>query len=251
VVHIARRVGHGRLPAKIRGEPGTGAGMHHVLAGSQIRLTYLQDRRALRRIDWSTVFDDLTDAGTPMNQWHWCDLDGLTHVVLAIDRVTGRHAGVLGLTERATTLEPWLLVEFAMVRPKESDTLARAMLAHVLARIVCLDGKPAAIAAARANQTALRDLGLNIRSAALHPPAEGNVIGFRVARLARQIGGGRMVLDLRPVAEMSLLRDLRGLHGVRPERRTLPADQELMEKPARSGGATRRPRNTTRTGRSG
>ncbi len=225
--------------------------MHHLLAGSQIRLTYLQDRRALRRIDWRTVFDDLTDAGAPMNHWRWCDLDGLTHVVLATDRLTGRHVGVLGLTERATPLEPWLLVEFAMVRPKESGMLPRAMLAHVLARIVCLDGKPAAVAAAHADQAALRDLGLNIRSATLHPPVEGNVIGFRVARLARQIGGDRTVLDLRPVSEISLLRDLRGLHGVRPERRKLPADQEFMEKPARGGGATRRPRNTTRTGRSG
>jgi hypothetical protein len=144
-----------------------------------------------------------------------------------------------------------LLVEFIMVRPNEGGTLPRAMLAHVLARIVCLDGKPAAIAAAPANQTVLRDLGLNIRSAALHPPTEGNVIVFRAAWLARQIGGGRTMLDLRPVAELSLLRDLRGLHGVRPERRHLAADQAFMEKPARSGGATRRPRNTTRTGRSG
>ena len=226
--------------------------MHHLLAGSQIRLTYLQDRRALTQIDWPAVFDDLTDAGTPINHWQWCDLDGLTHVVLAIDRVTGRHAGVLGLTERATPLEPWLLIDLALVRPKDSGgTLPRAMLAHILARIVCLDGKPAAIAATRTSQTLLRDLGLNIRSAAVHPPAEGNVIGLRVARLARQIGVGRTVLDLRPVSETSLLRDLRGLHGVRPERMKVLADQELMEKPARGGGATRRPRNTTHTGRSG
>jgi hypothetical protein len=239
------------LQGKIREEPGRGAGMHHLLAGSQIRLTYLQDWHALRRIDWRTVFDDLTDAGASMNHWRWCELGGLTHVVLATDRVTGRHVGVLALTERATALERWLLVEFAMVQPKEKGMLPRAMLAHILARIVCLDGKPAAIAAAHADQTALRDLGLNIRSAAVHPPAEGNVIDFRVARLARQIGGGRMVLDLRPVAEMSLLRDLRGLHGGRRERRKLPMDQGLTEKAARSGGATRRPRNTTRTGRSG
>jgi hypothetical protein len=226
--------------------------MHHLLAGSQIRLTYVQDRRALTQIDWPAVFDDLTDAGTPINHWYWCDLDGLTHIVLATDRGTGRYIGVLGIAERATPLEPWLSVEFAMVRPKDSGgTLARAMLAHVLARIVCLDGKPAAIAASRANQSAVRDLSLNIRAAALHPPAEGNVISLWAAHLARQIGGDRTVLDLRSVSEASLLRDLRGMHGVRRERVKSLVAEVLMEKPARSGGATRRPRITTHTGRSG
>ena len=231
--------------------------MHHLLAGSQIRLTYLQDRRALRQIDWPIVLDDLTDAGTLVNHWQWCVRDDLTHVVLATDRATGLHAGVLGLTERATPLEPWLQIEFSLVRPQDSaGTLARAMLAHVLARIVCLDGKPVAIAAPRSNQSALRDLSLNIRSAALHPPAEGNVIGLRAARLARQLGDDRTVLDLRAVSEISLLRDLRSLHGVRAERlksprNQHPADEEPTAKLARSGGATRRPKKATHTGRTG
>jgi hypothetical protein len=228
--------------------------MQHSLAGTQIRLTYLQDRRVLRQINWPAVFENLADAGTPLNRQQWCDLDALTHVVLAVDRVTGRYAGALGLTERATPLEPWLLIEFALARPNESETLCRAMLAHVLARIVCLDGKPVAIAAARANRTALRDLGLNIRFAALHPPADGNVISFRSARLAREIGGDKMVLDLRPVSEASLLRDLRSLHGVRAERLKLLAPpgtrHDIMAKPARNAAATRRPRKATHTGRS-
>jgi hypothetical protein len=225
--------------------------MQHLLAGSGIKLTYLQDRRALTQINWSVVFDDLTAAGTPAN-WQWCDLNDLSHVVLATDRVTDRHVGVLGLTERATPLEPWLQLEFAIVRPGDSGrTLTRAMLAHVLARIVCLDGKPAAIATSRANQTALHDLSPHLRHTALHPPGSGNVIELRTARLGHQIGGGRTVLDLRPASELILLRDLRKLHGVRPERLKLHVSDSVMEKPARLGGATRRPRKTTRTGRNG
>ena len=234
--------------------------MQHLLAGSKIKLTYLQDRRALTQINWPAVFDDLTEAGAPMRRptshWQWCDLSSLSHVVLATDRETDRHAGVLGLTERATPLEPWLQVEFAIERPGDSgSSLTRAMLAHVLARIVCLDGKPAAIASARCNQAALHDLSPHLRYTALYPPDGGpggsNVIELRTARLARQIGGGRTVLDLRPVSEAILLRDLRRLHGVRPERLKLHVAEAIMEKPARPGGATRRPRKTTRTGRSG
>jgi hypothetical protein len=226
--------------------------MQHLLAGSGIKLTYLQDRRALTQINWSAVFDDLTAAGTPMSHWQWYDLSGLSHVVLATDRVTDRHAGVLGLTRQAKPPEPWLQFEFATVRPGDSGgTLIRAMLAHVLARIVCLDGKPAAIASSRANQTALYDLSPHLRHTALYPPAGGNVVELPAARLARQIGGGRTVLDLRPVSEAILLRDLRSLHGVRPERLKLHVAETVMEKSARLGGATRRPRKTTRTGRNG
>jgi hypothetical protein len=227
--------------------------MHHFLAGTHIRLTYLQDRRALAGIDWPAVFDDLADAGTPLNHWRWCDLNGLTHVVLATDRDTGQYAGVLGLAERVTALEPWLLIENVLARPGESSaTLPCAMLANALARIVCLDGKPIAIAASRANRKALCGLSLNIRSAALYPPAGGNVVALQSAKLGRQIGLGHTVLDLRPVSEVSLLRDLRGLHGIRPDRlKSLSALRPPMAKPARTGGATRRPRKATPTGRTG
>ena len=75
--------------------------MNYLLAGSPIKLTYLQDRRALGAIDWPAVFDDLTDAGLPLSHWQWCDVDALTHVVLAVDRITGRYAGVLGMIERS------------------------------------------------------------------------------------------------------------------------------------------------------
>ena len=97
---------------------------------------------------------------------------------------------------------------------------------------------------------ALTDLGRNIRSATMHPPADGNVIALRTARLAHQIGVGRMVLDLRSISETSLLRDLRGLHGVRRER-PKSAPDSAMAKPARSAAATRRPRKATHTGRTG
>jgi hypothetical protein len=64
------------------------------------------------------------------------------------------------------------------------------------------------------------------------------------------------VLDLRGAAEASLLRDLRSLHGGRPERldrrlrKSEPAPG-LTAKPARSAAATRRPRKATHTGRIG
>jgi len=230
--------------------------MHHLLAGSRIRLTYLQDRRALAGIDWPAVLDDLIEAGAPPFCCGWNDLDNLTHVVLATDRASGRYAGMLGLSERITSLEPYLLIKAAMVRPGEKGVLLRrAMLAHILARIVCLDGKPVALAAPRGDRSldaALRDLGMNIGAAEMYPPADGNVIAFRTACLARRIGDGTL-LDLRPVSEAPLLRDLRGMHRARPEQvkpragKAKPATP--IAKPARSAAATRRPKKATRTGR--
>jgi hypothetical protein len=220
--------------------------MEHLLAGSRIRLTYLQDRRALAKINWPGVYEDLADAGTLMNYSRWCDLDALTHVVLATDRMTGRYAGVLGVTRRTTAEEPWLLVEIALARPGETDTmLSRALLAHILVRIVCLDGKPVAIAAPRVSQGGMLDLYQSIQSAVLHPPLEGNVISLQAGRLGREIGAGALVLDLRRVSEASLLRDMRELHGLRPGRSVVTGKQ------ARSVGATRRPRKATHTGRTG
>ncbi len=226
--------------------------MNYLLAGSQIKLTYLQDRRALRDIDWPAIFDHLTDAGLPLSHWQWCDLEALTHVVLAVDRTTGRYAGVLGLAERTTPVDSWLMIELAMVRPKDSGgTLPRAMLAHVLARVVCLDGKPLAMAAAQSGRATLIELSLNIRSAALHPPVDGNVIALRAAGLARQIGIGRSVLDLQAVSEGSLLRDLRGLHGIRAMGKKIVLSERSMARLARNAAATRRPRKATHTGRTG
>ena len=126
-------------------------------------------------------------------------------------------------------------------------SLSRALLAHILARIVCLDGKPVALGAPRAGQAGMLDLYQAIQVAEVHPPLEGNVISLHTGRLAREVGAGAMVLDLRPVSEASLLRDLRDLHGLRPERIRSVA----MGKQARSVGATRRPRKATHTGRTG
>jgi hypothetical protein len=226
--------------------------MHYLLAGSQIKLTYLQDRRALRGICWPAIFDDLTDAGLPLSHWQWCDLDALTHVVLAFDRNTSSYAGVLGLIEQTQPVNSWLMIELALVRPNASDgTLPRAMLAHVLARAVCLDGKPLAIASGQAGRTALAELSRHIGSAALHPPADDNVIALGAAGLARQIGAGRSVLDLRDVSEGSLLRDLRGLHGTRAMGKKAALSERTMARLARNAAATRRPRKATRTGRTG
>jgi hypothetical protein len=226
--------------------------MHYLLAGSQIKLTYLQDRRALRGINWPAVFDDLTDAGLPLSHWQWCDLDALTHVVLAVDRNTDGYAGVLGLTERTAPVDSWLMIELALVRPSDSDgTLPRAMLAHVLARAVCLDGKPLAMVAARTGRATLIELSRNIRNAALHPPADGNVIALGAAGLSRQIGSGRSVLDLREVSEATLLRDLRGLHGIRAMGKKVTLSERSMARLARNAAATRRPRKATHTGRTG
>jgi hypothetical protein len=227
--------------------------MHHLLAKTQIRLTYLQDRRVLAEIDWPSVFDDLADSGAPLNQWRWCDLESLTHVVLAVDRDTKQYVGVLGLTEKTIGREAWLQVETVIVRPTDSSALPCAMLAHVLARVVCLDGKPIAIGGSNANRTTLCVLSRNIPAASLYPPTDTNVVAFEAAKLGRRIGVGHTVLDLRAISEALLLRDLRGLHGIRPDRlKSLVAQRpakRLKAKSAKNGGATRRPRKATRTGR--
>jgi hypothetical protein len=129
------------------------------------------------------------------------------------------------------------------------------MLAHALARIVCLDGKPVAIASPHRGgmEPALRDLGAQIGFAGFHPPAGGNVIEFASASLARRIGSGGTVLDLRPVREASLLDDLRAMHRVRPRRVRRAACEPAaiaapMSEAAMHGVAKKRPGRATRTG---
>ena len=217
--------------------------MDHLLIGTDIRLTYLQDRRALSAIDWPTVLDDLTDAGAMPPRFLWCDLDALTHVVLATERGTGRHVGIFGLVRLAGSLKA-----DCVVTPPGSagPALSQAMLAYLLARIVRLDGKPEAVVSRRGNiasEQAVRLLGAAMAGIAMHPPASGNVITLRTAHLARQTGPGTVVMDLRGVPQTALLRDLRRLHRVRVE---VP---RVRAKAARTGGATRRPRTATRTGK--
>ena len=229
--------------------------MDHLLAGTEVKLTYLQDRRALERIEWADIFDDLIDAGAPPNRCQWSNLDALTHVVVATDRSTGHYLGVLGLTRRETDVETYLLIDAAMARPGDDGALLRAMLAHILTRIVCLDGKPVAVAASRherALEPLVRSLGLAIAGATLYPPENPAIVPFAAAVLARRIGHGNAVLDLRPTAETGLLRDLRRLHrsGLEPHK-IRAVGSPVTDKPARIGGATRRPRTATRTGRSG
>lgn len=230
-----------------------GEKMDHLLAGTEIALTYLQDRRALDGIDWADVFDDLIDAGAAPNRCQWSDLDALTHVVLATSRSSGCYLGLLGLVKRETANETYLSIDAAMSRPGDDGALMGAMLAHVLARIVCLDGKPVAISTSRHErmlEPLLRRTGLAISGAVLHPPENPAVIPFATAVLARRIGQIGAMLDLRPVTETGLLRDLRRLHRVGPEfRKALAAP--IAELPATPAGATRRPRTATRTGRSG
>jgi hypothetical protein len=227
--------------------------MDHLLAGTEIRLTYLQDRRALVAIDWPTIFDDLIDAGAPPNRCLWCDLDRLTHVVLATDRATGQYAGMLGLVERRADGDSYLLIDAAMTRPGPiALNLATAMLAHALARVASLDGKPAALASALGDRvigSSLIVLGRNIRSATPFPPSEGNIVALSTARLARRIGPGGIVLDLRDVADASLLRDLRALHRVRPIGVKSGPKRMSPPRPASSGDATPHPRKATRTGK--
>ena len=240
--------------------------MDHVLAGSGIRLTYLQDQRAIKRIHWPTVFNDLIDAGAPPNRCQWCDLASLTHVVLATDRSTGCHVGLLGFVEREIQSDPWLWAEGAMVGPgMGGQLLLRAMTAHLLARVVSLDGKPLALGASSADpaiEAALRDVGHKIHAAIQHPPAEGNVVALGTARLARDMGASGLVIDLRETAESTLLRDLRSMHRVRvertPKRVAATAASKVAKaggakrpsvKPARSASPTRRPKTAIRTGK--
>jgi len=195
--------------------------MHHLLARSRIRLTYLQDRRDLAGVDWLD-FATLNDTGKS-HTFRWLDLDGFSHAVLAADCVTGRYVGMVGLVEQSPAPERCLLVR-ALLAQKASKPapLRRAMLAHVLARVMLFDGKPAALAAPRDDDViapALRDFAKHIPQAAQHPPAAGNVIAFEAAALARRTGAvhGPM-LDLRHVTDRDLLGVLRSLHGRRPRR---------------------------------
>ena len=199
------------------------ADMDHSLGESGLKLTYLRDRRAIEHIDWPSVLDDLLDADAPPNRCLWCDLDGMSHIVLAADRHTGRYMGVVGLIARGTTDSPsWLAIELALVRcgaNGEGDiVLLRAMLAHLLARIVTLEGKPPSLVAPYAApdlETALRGLA-TATNAGAHPPASGNVFDFQAASLACRVGRPILVLDFRALLEGALLRALRRMHCIRP-----------------------------------
>jgi hypothetical protein len=219
--------------------------MDHLITGTDITLTYLQDRRALAAIDWPSVFDDLTDAGA-RPRFLWCDLDALTHVVLATERSTGLHVGAFGLAQGPIALK----ADFVIARPgPDHATLTRAMLAHLLSRIVQLDGKPDAIVARQghpASEAAVRGLGAAIGGITLHPPVSGNVILLKTAALARRAGLSATMMDLRGIPAGGLLRDLARLHRMR-----LEPSRKVRSKAARIGGATPRPKTATRTGRSG
>lgn len=221
--------------------------MDHLLAGTDIRLTYLQDRRALAAIDWPGVFDDLVESGAQPNRCLWSNLDRLTHVILATGRATGQCAGMLGLMGGTAGGDTYLMVDAVMTLPGEIGArLVLAMLAHALARVVSLDGKPAALAATQ-NDAAIR-LGVAVLSghlaaAVTYPPLTGNVVLLGTADLARRVGGCDLVMDLRQATELMLLRDLRRLHNVREER----AKPRAVRKPARTASATRHPRKAIRT----
>ena len=226
--------------------------MDHVLAGHAALLTYLCDRRALADIDWPDVLDDLIDAGAPPNRCLWTDLERLDHVVIARDRVTHRHVGLLGLAERKTVTEPFLLIDAAMVRAGDGHmALLTAMLAHMLARVASLNAMPVAIASHSADALigpALRQVGAAIASATMHPGMADNVIDFGAASLSHRMGRVGAVLDLRQVEEAGLLRDLRRLHRIRP---APVKPRPVAAKPARGASATRRPKTATRTGKTG
>jgi hypothetical protein len=226
--------------------------MHHELAGTHYRLSYLQDRRALDSIDWPTAIEDLADVGAPLSQWRWCDVDRLTHVILATDRETRQFIGVLGLIERLEDQKPLLCIETVIVTPDETGALLGAMVAHALARVVDLDGVPVALSGPDAVRETLLGLSLKIRASGLYPPAGGNVVSFNAAKLGQRLGPLYTVLELEAVKKASLLRDLKGVHGLRPVRLKSSAGQRSsIPKSARSGTATRRPRKATHTGRIG
>ena len=216
--------------------------MDHLLRGSGLTLTYLRDRRAIEGIDWPLLFDDLLEPGGPPNRCLWGGLDNLSHVVLATDRTSGRTMGLVGLMTRQTAHTSYLVVEQALVHttPAEADgangaydaTLLGAMLAHMLARIVTLEGRPACLAAAHAIpgvEAALRGM-LATPGMAAHPPEQDNVINFQAASLACRIGRPALLLDLRAVTDTDLMRALRRMHCLRGPRRGGAPDKKSMDR---------------------
>ena len=207
--------------------------MDDVLAGRRLRLTYLRDQRSIEAVVQGHILDEVAPRGQ-YGSLAWSvrpRLDGLTHLVLAVDRHTGQPLGLLAARDRATQDEAFLLIETAMAAPGQ-DTLARRMLGMVIMRGIGSDPMRLAIAAPRGSAAicaALREGARRIAGATFDPGVEQVVVRLKSATLARRIrrtvgpGSGLAILDLRGVDKARLIDGATHLYRGRSYRRN-PAE---------------------------
>ena len=203
--------------------------MDDVLAGRKLRLTYLRDPRSIEAVVNGQLFNQVAPRGQ-YGALAWAvqpRLYGLTHLVLAVDRHTGQPLGLLAARDHATSHEPFLMIETAMVVPGHA-TLPQRMLGMVIMRGIGADRMPQAIVTGINDTTmgpALREGGRRIVGATFDAGIEQVVVQLKSAALARRIGrtvgpgAGLAILDLRGVDKGSLTEGATRLYRGRSYRR--------------------------------
>ncbi|GEM_PF-5051613 len=245
--------------------------MEDVRVGRDVRLVYWQGSLdgpgRTTRGPWD-VFedhpapDDDDDTGWPDPTPRNAD-----HAVIAVHRQDGRSLGLLTAKMHATGDETFIHLAVAGLQfGDQGSALIRRMVALLLLRLAGLEKLPDAIVLDGSDTDlgpVLRELAAKCAGARLYPEADTTVISLPTAalshRIARSLGyprlalpaatsgalpaaatGALLVIDLRHVAEETLVEHARSLHRVRLSRRgVVPAAIPLILDHYRRGVAQR------------
>ena len=202
--------------------------MDDVLAGRDLRLTYLRERSAIETLLERHGHGDAAWGQSAALAWDdRCRPDRLNHLVLATNNRSGQILGMFAARDQMTTREPYLLIETVTADPAY-PTLALRMLGMVIMRGIEAPTMPIAIAAPKGNPALLDALvaGHNhILGSVFDRGSDQVVVHLQTAalrlRIARGIGAGfkPAVLDLRGVGIEALMAGAGRLYRARAARR--------------------------------
>ncbi len=240
--------------------------MDDVNVGRDVRLSYWQGsldgsgRGSGTRGPWD-VFedhpapdDDDCDAGWPEPAPRNAD-----HAVIAVHRLTGRSLGLLTAKVHVTGAETFMHLSVAGLHVGDrGSALLRRMVALLLLRLVGFEKLPDAIVLDWWDNDlgpVLRDLVVKCAGAHVYPETDTTVVSLPTAalshRVARSLGhprskapngasGALLVIDLRHVAEATLVDHARSLHRLRLSRKGIvPIVMPLILADYRRGVAQR------------
>lgn len=237
--------------------------MDSVSVGRDVRLSYWQGsldfpgHSAGTRGPWDVFEDhpapdgDDDDAGWPDPVPRNAD-----HAVIAVHRRNGQSLGLLTAKAHVNGDETFMHLSVAGLQSgPQGPALLRRMVALLLLRLVGLEKLPDAIVLDWCDSDlgpVLRELAAKCAGVLLYPEADTTVVSLPTAalshRVARFLGqprsktptGALLIVDLRHVAEETLVEHARGLHRVRLSRKgIMPAAMPLVLADYRRGVALR------------
>lgn len=240
-----------------------GAGsMDNVSVGRDVRLSYWQGSldgpgrgaQGPRDVFLDHPAPDDDDAGWPDPVPRNAD-----HAVIAVHRRSGRSLGLLTAQVHVAGDETFMHLSVAGLQPgSQGSVLLRRMVALLLLRLVGLEKLPDAIVLDWWDGDlgpVLRELAVKCAGARVYPEADTTVVSLPTAALSHRVarflgqprartpngaGGALLVVDLRHVAEETLVEHARSLHRVRLSRKGIvPPVMPLILADYRRGVAQR------------